>query len=421
MDFSLDFPYAYSAYLVYIRIRDREPTLNEDQLRIVEQMVIATNVDISDGFTQSAKLVGSENLSNLRKVWLRHIDNLRSTFEMGDDDDPTFMTLVNSGIFWPTMCNTKPNNCVRFWMNFFSDALRVLSEISRHYDGELSNFLSNESGEHQAATAELQRLRQDRASDQGSRLEQLRSRDNPSYTSQRNNYDSSLVARVNASGNRGQTLTQHMQQEAQLFTQVCLVTNTILQVTEELDSIPALLNPENRAQVLGLFWGQLPVLFGGGSQRRLTLHEVLNLCTTQHLLGCVQSFVISLQPAQQIQVEVKTKLDNRLFTAQRVSAFSFLPGAAAASPSPAASVAASPAASVAASPVSSVQSQPSTPVQSQSQPTTHQGQARPGGSKKTRTKRSVHKHKRSVHKHKRSAHKHKRSAHKHKRSAHKHK
>jgi hypothetical protein len=43
------------------------------------------------------------------------------------------------------------------------------------------------------------------------------------------------------------------------------------------------------------------------------------------------------------------------------------------------------------------------------------------GSKKTRTKRSVHKHKRSVHKHKRSAHKHKRSVHKHKRSSRKHK
>jgi len=43
------------------------------------------------------------------------------------------------------------------------------------------------------------------------------------------------------------------------------------------------------------------------------------------------------------------------------------------------------------------------------------------GSKKTRNKRSVHKHKRSVHKHKRSAHKHKRSVHKHKRSSRKHK
>ena len=523
---TIGFPHAYSAFLVYI-LPTAGMILDENRLRVVEQMVIITNIDF-DG-TNLLQWFGP--LTPLYDVWKDHVSEavLCRFFEMSVED---YRKEVSTGYFWATMGNTKPSNCVYFWANFFDRAVPMIPMIVDHYGFTIPKLHTQAAEMYVEAKKKLDDTRREvhekneRIANLGpegranlDKFNEQMARSNPDRHLHDYKMDQYYQKDMNEKFAYGSFIDTHFRQEVQLFTQVCSLTNAILVITTNAINAslppptPPALNDGTRQYVLGMFWQNVHPLFGRLEtvalseetarlvQTSFTLNDLVNnVCTIANLNEGILLFQNKIaEQGMQILVNLAQQIEI-IKRSGRLSNLSYMPGeAAAAVPPPQSSAAGSPVAGSApvqlppqaavqspqssgqGSPVS-VQSQPSTPasVQSQSQPSTpvstahmvqqpdadqpgtprngyngsfgaqpqyqpHQGNpfsfgAQPGyqpqagyqqsfeqvnmmdaGSKKTRTKRSVHKHKRSVHKHKRSAHKHKRSVHKHKRISRKHK
>lgn len=432
---TIEFPYAYSAFLVYI-LPSTKMRLDQPRLKVVEQMVILTNTDLD--LKNISQWIGP--LQQLHDWWQQHISEaaLCQFFQMSVDE---YHKEVSTGYFWATMGNTKSSNCIEFWTNFFNAAVTMIPMIEYHYGTSIPQAQTQALALYNEA---VQKYNEQRAKEQ--------------------------YAHVNLIDN-------HLRREVQLFTQVCGLTNAILAITEAINASlpppnPPASNDANRQYVLGMFWQRVHPLFGRlhrGTTRLVQMHFTLDqlvddVCTSANLNQALHLFLTDIQTSPQTQFLVAA-LAQQIETKNKtgfLSDLSYVPEAAAAAvPSPQSSGQGSPVQSPQAarsaqgspgsaaglsgsaagspvaglgSPVSAQGSNTSYLVQQQPQapPVTprpdyqyHQyddGNDMNAGSKKTRAKRSAHKrsvHKRSAHKHKRSAHK--RSAHKHKRSAHKHK
>lgn len=461
---TIGFPYAYSAFLVYILPLTRMK-LNKSQLQVVEQMVILTNLDLD--LKNISQWIGP--LQQLHGWWQQHISEaaLCHFFQMSGEE---YRKEVSTGYFWATMGNTKPSNCIEFWTNFFNAAVTMIPMIEYHYGTSIPQA--------QTQAFELYNEAAQKYNEQRVK-EQYAEND------------------VNTKAAYANYADNHLRREVQLFAQVCGLTNAILAITEAINASlpppnPPALNDANRQYVLGMFWQRVHPLFGRLqmmkrrdnttrlAQMHFTLDQLVDeVCTSANLNQALHLFLTDIQTSPQTQFLVAA-LAQQIETKNKtgfLSDLSYVPEAAAAAvPSPQSSaavsaqgspvqspqaarsgpgspvsaaglsgsaagspvaglgspVAGSPVAGLSGSPGSAQGSQPRLTYQSFGPQSgysesgfkynTLDGNGMNGGSKKTRTKRSAHK--RSAHKHKRSAHKrsvHKRSVHKHKRSAHKHK